>query len=303
VRCTECSRSAGLLPEVKRPPVRSYQRGVSDLEQFRRSLVRPGGRGIESAGCSRPTGEAIQTRPKSRSHGQWTRDQRGCSGAFLTFRAPELGENAGMGSRPQHVRYWLAGGALFAAAIWGAAVLLSYRQDAERTAKLEATRGTVVISKARAEGDLKPALNLEVRYTGFERTHTLGEVRYNLMPPVGGPHSPTWQNCGAYTAPIPTMTAVHSLEHGAVWITYKPDLDAVALERLRSLAKKPYVLVSPYPTQSVRITATAWGVQLQLGNLDAPRLENFISRYANRKDGPEPGSPCVGGTGIPMSAI
>jgi Protein of unknown function (DUF3105) len=203
----------------------------------------------------------------------------------------------------RNTRYWLAGGALFAAALWGIAVLLAYRQDDQRTAKLEATRGTVLTSNARVEGNLKPAIGLEVLYAGLERTHTLGQVRYNTVPPVGGPHSPTWQNCGAYNVPIPTVTAVHSLEHGAVWVTYKIGIDPVALEKLRVLARKPYVLVSPYPTQPAPIIVTAWGVQLQLKNLDVSRLEDFISRYANRKDGPEPGSPCVGGTGIPLGAI
>jgi hypothetical protein len=200
------------------------------------------------------------------------------------------------------MRFWLAGAALFAAALWGVAVLLSYRQDAERTAKLEATRGTVLVSRAQVEGNVTPAIGLEVRYTGLERTHTLGQVRYNTVPPVGGPHNPTWQNCGAYSAPIPTLTAVHSLEHGAVWITYRTGLDAVALEKLRALARKPYVLVSPYPTQPAPITVTAWGVQLQLASLDMARLEAFVAHNANRRDGPEPGAPCVGGTGIPLGA-
>jgi Protein of unknown function (DUF3105) len=202
----------------------------------------------------------------------------------------------------EHIRYWLAGGALLSAAIWGVAVLLTYRQDDQRTAKLEATRGTVLISTAKAVGNTKPAIGLEVHYTGLERTHTLGQVKYNLVPPVGGPHSPTWQNCGAYSAPIPVMTAVHSLEHGAVWITYKTGIQEGDLEKLRTLARKPYVLVSLYPMQPAPIILTAWGVQVQLKSFDLPRVEQFVSRYANRKDGPEPGAPCVGGTGTPLAA-
>ncbi len=203
---------------------------------------------------------------------------------------------------PGHIRYWLAGGALLSAAIWGVAVLLTYRQDDQRTAKLEATRGTTLISMAKIEGNAKPVIGIEVHYTGLERTHTLGQVKYNVVPPVGGPHSPTWQNCGIYSTTIPVMTAVHSLEHGAVWVTYKAGIEAGHLQKLRTLARKPYVLVSIYSTQPAPIILTAWGVQLQLKTLDLPRVEKFVSQYANRKDGPERGAPCVGGTGIPLGA-
>ncbi|MGD9430703.1 DUF3105 domain-containing protein [Arthrobacter russicus] len=30
-----------------------------------------------------------------------------------------------------------------------------------------------------------------------------------------------WTNCGIYTAPVEPTRAVHSLEHGAVWLTYR----------------------------------------------------------------------------------
>jgi hypothetical protein len=47
-------------------------------------------------------------------------------------------------------------------------------------------------------------------------------VDYPQSPPVGGPHNPIWQNCGFYSKPVRDEYAVHSMEHGAVWITYSP---------------------------------------------------------------------------------
>ena len=204
--------------------------------------------------------------------------------------------------QPKYLRFWLAGAALFAAALWGVVVVLANHKDAEQTARLEKTRGTVLISHATVQGGLKPTIGLEVRYTGLERTHTLGKVQYVSVPPVGGPHSSIWQNCGAYLQPVSDSTAVHSLEHGAVWITYKASLDAASVARLRAFARQPYVLVSPYPTQRAPITATAWGAQLQLDQADSASLGAFVANYANRRDGPEFGAPCVGGTGVPLGA-
>jgi len=40
------------------------------------------------------------------------------------------------------------------------------------------------------------------------------------LPPMGGTHNQVWQNCGVYETPLRSDLAVHSLEHGAVWITY-----------------------------------------------------------------------------------
>ena len=50
-------------------------------------------------------------------------------------------------------------------------------------------------------------------------------VAYNRYPPVGGPHDGTWANCNGivYATAVRTENMVHTLEHGAVWITYNPD--------------------------------------------------------------------------------
>ena len=53
------------------------------------------------------------------------------------------------------------------------------------------------------------------------------------LPPVGGIHSGTWQNCGIYDEPILAKNAVHSMEHGAVWIAYHPDLPEGDVDHLR----------------------------------------------------------------------
>ena len=70
------------------------------------------------------------------------------------------------------------------------------------------------------------ALSLDgVEYLAVaSREHTDQDLDYPTRPPAGGDHLGIWHNCGVYTVPLLDEAAVHSLEHGAVWVTYRPDL-------------------------------------------------------------------------------
>lgn len=120
-------------------------------------------------------------------------------------------------------------------------------------------------------------------------------------PPVGGSHNPTWQNCGIYSEPVDDSLAVHALEHGAVWITYDPDLSEDVVDELQqSLWDDSYILMSPYPDQASAIVMSAWGTQLEVADYPDERIEEFIDRY--RGGGPEPGASCSGGVGTPINS-
>jgi hypothetical protein len=130
--------------------------------------------------------------------------------------------------------------------------------------------------------------------------HVEGPVAYPQNPPVGGDHAPQWQNCGFYSSPIPKETAVHSMEHGAVWITYRPDLTPDQVNRIRQItAAQSYVLASPYPDLPTPIVVSAWGRQLTLDSAEDPRLEQFIGAFKQGPTTPERGAPCGGGVGTP----
>src|SRR5688500_14724521 len=68
-----------------------------------------------------------------------------------------------------------------------------------------------------------------VAYDIADNSHVEGAVDYRIDPPVAGPHNPVWANCAFYAGPIPNENAVHSLEHGAVWITYTTAADPASL--------------------------------------------------------------------------
>jgi hypothetical protein len=141
-------------------------------------------------------------------------------------------------------------------------------------------------------------------YTGLTREHTAEPQNYPQSPPVGGDHDRAWQNCGVYDQPIKNENAVHSLEHGAVWLAYNPDLptDQVAIVAAFAL-NQSHVLVSPYPglAEGEAVVATAWGVQLRLDSVTDPRLAAFVAKYQSGPQAPEQGVTCTGAIGDPIS--
>ncbi|MEW5986977.1 MAG: DUF3105 domain-containing protein [Chloroflexota bacterium] len=123
-------------------------------------------------------------------------------------------------------------------------------------------------------------------------------------PPTGGVHSPRWQNCGIYADPIETKYAVHSLEHGAIWLTYRPDLAADDVATLQSLVRaesRGHLLLSPFEGQVSPLVLTAWERQLTLDSVTDERIVKFIDAYQGRGEAPEPGASCTDGVGTPIS--
>lgn len=144
-----------------------------------------------------------------------------------------------------------------------------------------------------------PVPGVEV-FTGLSNAHLKkGEYpqSYPQSPPVGGPHSPRWLACGVYASAVPKENAVHSIEHGAIWLTYTPDLTPAGVASLAEFTKlsPEYVLVSPYSGQDHVLIATTWGLQLRVDSADDPRLVAFIKAHAGGDQGGEPGVGCAKG--------
>lgn len=136
-----------------------------------------------------------------------------------------------------------------------------------------------------------------------EQGHTESRVSYPQNPPVGGKHHPAWQNCGIYDTQIAPENAVHSLEHGAVWIAYRPDAPQADVEKLRETVRgKPYTLLAPYQYGALdhEIVLVAWGVRLKVDKPDDLRIVQFIAKYASGPQTPEPGASCGGAEGRPI---
>lgn len=135
-------------------------------------------------------------------------------------------------------------------------------------------------------------------YSSLSRDHVQIDVSYDIDPPVGGPHSPVPQNCGIYSEVIANENAVHSLEHGAVWVAYDPSLPITEINQLENLVEPyDYTLLSPYEADVLNspIVVVAWGIRLEVEAADDPRLSRFLELYVQGPQTPEPGEPCTGG--------
>lgn len=155
----------------------------------------------------------------------------------------------------------------------------------------------LVLTFGSLEGKPDPPPGIQT-FTGLGRDHVETAVTYEQDPPVGGDHTSIWANCGFYDSPILNGNAIHSLEHGAVWITFQPDLPEDQIGTLRDLAKAPEVLVSPYPGLAAPVVASTWGAQLSFTGADDPLLKDFVLTMKNAT-APESNGSCEGGVGNP----
>ncbi|MTE23463.1 DUF3105 domain-containing protein [Microbacterium sp. ZXX196] len=128
-----------------------------------------------------------------------------------------------------------------------------------------------------------------------ETEHVEGTVDYPQSPPAGGPHNAYWLNCGVYSEPQTNENAVHSLEHGAVWLTYDPEqVSEEDVELLESYAPSSYSILSPYPGMDTPIAVSAWNAQLKVDSANDERIRDFYEEYWRSGDVPEPGALCSG---------
>ncbi|MEU0277144.1 DUF3105 domain-containing protein [Streptomyces sp. NPDC088147] len=152
--------------------------------------------------------------------------------------------------------------------------------------------------QAAAKAPVKDEKSWDAKKLG--RNHVAEAVTYPMTPPVGGDHNQIWVNCDGdvYKEPVPDVNAVHSLEHGAVWVTYN---DKAADADVKALSEKventPYTLMSPVKNQAGALMLSAWGKQVTVDSATDPRVDQFFTKYVQGTQTPEPGAACTGGMG------
>lgn len=150
----------------------------------------------------------------------------------------------------------------------------------------------------RGDGDGTAIEGLETFTNTTE--HVEGAVDYPQSPPAGGPHNAVWLNCGVYSEPVPNENAVHSMEHGAVWVTYNPDeLSSDDVAALEAQLPSTYTILSPYEGLDTPIALSAWNAQLKIDSPDDERIGQFLTAFWRSTSVPEPNAVCTGALDAP----
>ncbi|MFJ8476276.1 DUF3105 domain-containing protein [Kitasatospora sp. NPDC094011] len=165
-----------------------------------------------------------------------------------------------------------------------------------------ATGTWLVMDQNQKKKDRVAAANADIpgvkTFGDLTRNHVTTKVTYPMTPPVGGDHNAVWLDCmgHVYDKPVENERAVHSLEHGAVWVTYNGKATPDDITTLSDKVKKtPYSLMSPYPDEQGTITLNAWSTQLVVDSASDPRVNEFFTKYVQGKQTQEPGASCTMG--------
>ena len=144
-----------------------------------------------------------------------------------------------------------------------------------------------------------------VEYKVESRTHIPTGTKvtnYNSNPPNSGDHWGAPAKNGIYDNALPDEELVHNLEHGYIWISYRPAAQAsesspsadlkpgISVEDKKSLEelvnKDDWKMVlAPRDTNDSVIALASWGRVLKMDSLNLDKVKGFIRVYRGR--GPE----------------
>ncbi|MBI2640048.1 MAG: DUF3105 domain-containing protein [Candidatus Sungbacteria bacterium] len=118
---------------------------------------------------------------------------------------------------------------------------------------------------------------------------------YNSNPPSSGGHFGSSANWGVYDYEVNDQIFIHNMEHGGVWIAYKPDVPAKVIDQLKEIVQEyggSKLVMAPRPANDTDIAVTAWSRVLkfnlsgeELSDAEAKQIKGFYKSYKNH--GPE----------------
>lgn len=151
----------------------------------------------------------------------------------------------------------------------------------------------------------KPLAGQEVADEGAAHIPNNQTAQYQTNPPTSGPHYAQSANAGIYDTAPSDGNLIHSMEHGAVILWYKPSLRSDDLkeatgsgtlglskeevnklkEIFSSVAVSKKIMVPRESLTDAPIALTSWGRLLKLQTIDEAQIRAFMETNENR--GPE----------------
>lgn len=114
-------------------------------------------------------------------------------------------------------------------------------------------------------------------------------VAYNSNPPTSGPHFEQPAKWGIYKEELPDETLIHNLEHGGIWISYKPGIAEDLRKKLEHFYEKwgAKIIVTPRAKNDTDVVLAAWTRldTFSAADYSENRVERFIEAFRNK--GPE----------------
>lgn len=112
---------------------------------------------------------------------------------------------------------------------------------------------------------------------------------YNSNPPTSGPHYSVPAEWGVYEREISDQVLIHNLEHGGIWISYRPGTASSTVDTLSAIAKEfgRKVIMTPRAANDADIALAAWGRldTFSAAEFSADRVRAFVRAWRNK--GPE----------------
>ncbi len=121
------------------------------------------------------------------------------------------------------------------------------------------------------------------------------QFTYNSNPPTSGPHYATPANWGVYDYPANDKIFIHNMEHGGIWISYKPDMPVGVVNDLKAIVNEfggSKLVMAPRSANDSDIAVAAWTRLLKINLAGNDITEDHLNQIrafykAFKNHGPE----------------
>lgn len=118
---------------------------------------------------------------------------------------------------------------------------------------------------------------------------------YNSNPPSSGGHFRSPANWGVYDYEVHDQIVIHNLEHGGIWIAYRPTLSQSMVGELKKIADEfggSKIVMAPRSANDADVAVVSWGRLIKFdmvnGVLSDEQKEDVRAFYQSFKNkGPE----------------